>query len=62
MLELLKKRRSIRKYQAKQLSKQEIEHLIKAALMSPSSRNLKPWEFIIVSNPNMLRQLSLSKT
>lgn len=62
MLELLKKRRSIRKYQAKPLSRQEIEKLIKAALMSPSSRGLKPWEFVIVTNPDMLQQLSLSKT
>ena len=62
MLELLRKRRSIRKYQAKQLSKQEIEQIIKAALMAPSSRGLKPWEFVIVSNPDMLKQLSFSKT
>lgn len=62
MLELLKRRRSIRKYQKKQLAPQEIEQLIKAALMSPSSRNLKPWEFIIVSDPDMLQKLSQSKT
>lgn len=62
MLELLKKRRSIRKYQKKKIARDEIEQLIKAALMSPSSRNLKPWEFIIISNPGMLQQLSLSKT
>ena len=62
MLELLKKRRSIRKFQNKQIARMEIEQLIKAALMSPSSRNLKPWEFIIVSDPDLLQELSLSKT
>ena len=62
MLKLLRKRRSIRQYQKKQITQQEIEQLIKAALMSPSSRNLKPWEFIIVSDPDMLERLSLSKT
>jgi nitroreductase len=62
MLELLKKRRSIRKFQKKQIDYKEIEQLIKAALMSPSSRNLKPWEFIIVSDPEMLQKLSRSKT
>ncbi len=62
MLELLKRRRSIRKYQTQQISQPEIEQLIKAALMSPSSRNMKPWEFIIVSDPDMLQKLSLSKT
>jgi nitroreductase len=62
MLELLRKRRSIRKYQTKQIARQEVEQLIKAALMSPSSRGLKPWEFIIISSQDMLQKLSLSKT
>lgn len=62
MLEMLKKRRSIRKYQPKPIARQDIEQLVKAALMSPSSRNLKPWEFIVVSSPDMLQHLSLSKT
>lgn len=37
MLELLKKRRSIRKFQKQQIARMEIEQLIKAALLSPSS-------------------------
>jgi Nitroreductase len=61
MLDLLRKRRSIRKYQVQSLSRQEIEDLIKAALLSPSSRALRPWEFIIVTDPEMLLQLSRSK-
>lgn len=62
MLDLLRRRRSIRKYQAQPLSRQEIEDLITAALLSPSSRGLRPWEFVIVTDPAMLLQLSHSKT
>lgn len=62
MLELLKKRRSIRKYQKQPIARPEVEQLIKAALLSPSSRNLKPCEFVLVSDPEMLQKLSLSKT
>lgn len=62
MLDLLKKRRSVRKYDQKKVPQQEIETILKAALMSPSSHNSKPWEFIVVRDPDMLHRLSNSKT
>lgn len=61
MLEVLKVRRSIRKFKEKKIEKEKIEQLIKAVLLSPSSRNLRPWEFIIVDNKESLKKLSLSK-
>lgn len=61
MFELLKKRRSIRKYQKEKVPRPEIEKILRAALMSPSSHNSKPWEFIVVSNPDLLNLLSSSK-
>lgn len=61
MIELLQNRRSIRKYLKRQIPSECIEKIIKAALMSPSSHNSKPWEFITVSNPDMLDLLSRSK-
>ncbi len=62
MLETLKKNRSIRKYKNEPISEEQVEKLVKAALMSPSSRNIKPWEFIVVKTPDMLQKLSLCKT
>jgi len=61
MLELLRKRRSIRKYQNKEVEKDKIEQLIKAALLSPSSRNICPWEFIVVNEKEKLIKLSQTK-
>jgi len=61
MLELLKKRRSIRKYKENRLEKEKVDKLIKAALFSPSSKNRRPWEFIIVDDKDLLNKLSQSK-
>lgn len=46
MLDLLKQRRSIRKFQQKPIEEEKVEALKKALLLAPSSRNIKPLEFI----------------
>ena len=38
MLELLKTRRSIRKYQNREVEQEKIDAILKGALMAPSSR------------------------
>lgn len=62
MLELLKTRRSIRKYEQRTITASQIEEIVKAALLSPSSRGLKPWEFVLVTDSDMLKKLSDAKT
>lgn len=61
MLELLKKRRSIRKYTGKEIEKEKILKLVQSALLSPSSRGLKPWEFVVVEDKLLIEKLSFSK-
>jgi nitroreductase len=61
LLSLLKKRRSIRKYQPRPIEKEKIETLIESLLRSPSSRNLNPWQFIFVTEPGLLAKLGRSK-
>ncbi|MGA1845679.1 nitroreductase family protein [Deferribacter abyssi] len=61
MIELLRKRRSIRQFQDKPIEAEKIEILKEAILRSPSSRNLTPWEFIFVDDKNILKQLSTAK-
>jgi nitroreductase len=61
LLELLKKRRSIRKYTDKKVEKEKVLNLIQGALLSPSSRGLRPWEFIVVEDTDLLEKLSFSK-
>lgn len=61
MLNLLKKRRSIRKFLPHSLDMQQIGILKEALLRSPSSRNIQPWTFIFVENRDTLHQLSKCK-
>jgi len=60
-LSLVQKRRSIRKYQEKPVEAEKIDILIETALRSPSSRGFNPWEFVVVTEQNLLDQLSKAK-
>lgn len=61
MLELLKRRRTIRKFKEDKVTNQMQNDLIKAALLSPSSRKINPWEFVVVNDVEYLEKLSRSK-
>ena len=61
MIELLRKRRSIRKFTAEKIAPEAIETLIEAALRAPSSRGFNPWEIILVDDPELLLKLSEAK-
>lgn len=61
MLDILYHRRSTRKFTDKMVDEESIHQLLKAALLSPSSKNSQPWEFIVVNDPVLLSQLSVAK-
>jgi nitroreductase len=54
MIKLLRKRRSIRCYKSKPIDKKSVSGLIESALRSPSSRNNRPCEFVIVDDRGLL--------
>lgn len=59
--ELLSKRRSIRKFTDELLRDDEVELILKAGLMAPSSKNRRSWEYIAVEEKEMLGKLSKCK-
>ena len=61
MLDLLKSRRSIRKYRDKKIEPEKIEILKEAAVRSPSSRGRNPWRFIFVNRADKIKKLANSK-
>lgn len=61
MINLLRARRSIRKYQKQNIGKDKIDILKEALLRSPSSRGFNPWEFILIDNKSIIEELSKSK-
>jgi len=60
MLEVIRKRRSIRKYLAKDVEEEKITEILKAAMFSPSAMHQRPWEFILVKDSIVKEKLSHS--
>ncbi|MBP7070531.1 MAG: nitroreductase family protein [Methanothrix sp.] len=61
MLEILRDRRSIRRYQDREIDAEKIEQLKEAALRAPSSRGINPWRFVFITDKAMLEKLSSAK-
>ncbi len=61
MIELLRKRRSIRKFKSEKIEPFKIEILKEALLRSPTSRNRNPWEYIFIEDREMLDRLAIAK-
>ena len=51
---------SIRKYQDKPVEKEKIMQILKAGMQAPSACNQQPWEFYVVENREVLKQLGES--
>ena len=55
--EVLLKRRSVRKFTEEPVSKEHIDELMHAAMSGPSACNKKPWEFYVITNEGILKEL-----
>jgi len=58
VLNFFYKRRSIRKFQKKAVSKDIIDDLLKAGMAGPTAHNWQPWIFIVVDDPKIKSALS----
>ena len=54
-------RRSIRKFTEKQISPEDVQKILQSALLAPTSKNSKSWEFVVVEDKYSLQQLSVCK-
>ena len=59
--ELIKNRRSMRKFTDEELSQEQVVTLLKAALMAPTSKRSNGWQFIAVDDKETLEKLSHCK-
>lgn len=60
-IDILRNRRSIRKYTDQKIEPEKIELLKEAVLRSPASKNIDPWEFVFVDNSEILLKLKQCK-
>ncbi|HZK01241.1 MAG TPA: nitroreductase family protein [Anaerovoracaceae bacterium] len=61
MLNLLMKRRSIRKYKEKPIEKKTLDKILQGALTSPSSKSRRPWELVVIEDKGGLEKLGDSR-
>lgn len=59
--DLVQSRRSIRKFTDAPISADDVQTILRAGLMSPTSKSARAWQFIVVDDKDMLEKLSLSK-
>ncbi len=57
-LKFLKIRRSVRVFRIRKIPQKILEEIVDAARYAPTARNLQPWEFVIVLQPDKLHQLA----
>ena len=60
--QLCQNRRSIRKYTSQPVEKEKIDYILRCALMSPAGKRLNPWEFYVLTQESVLRQLAACRT
>lgn len=58
IFEIIRSRRSIRKYKKELPTEEMIKKCIEAALYAPSARNSQPWSFILVKDKETIQKLS----
>jgi nitroreductase len=61
MINILRERRSIRRYEERPVEDDKLEILKEALLRVPSSRGINPWTFVFINDPDLLGKLSRAK-
>ncbi|AGL01740.1 nitroreductase family protein [Desulfoscipio gibsoniae] len=58
LIEVIRKRRSIRKYKPDPVPDEYIRKIMEAARLAPSGTNLQPWRFVVVKSAEKRRELA----
>lgn len=61
LLEIMRHRRSVRKYTGEKIDDDKLEQILAAALLAPSGRAARPWEFVVVRDKETLKKLSTAR-
>lgn len=57
VLEAIQTRVSVREFTGEKLTDEQIEQLLRAAMAAPSALNKQPWQFVVVTNEELLRKI-----
>ena len=56
--QLLLERHSIRRYKDQPVSADDVRTILEAALLAPSSKSARPWQFVVVEDKATLTSLA----
>lgn len=58
-MDLIEMRRSVREFDVKkEVTREQLTELVKAAMLAPSACNSRPWEFIVITNRGILDKIT----
>jgi len=57
-LTCIRTRREIREYLDKPIPEEDIEQILEAGRLAPSSKNSQPWHFVVIRDKDTLRKIS----
>ncbi|MFZ5822758.1 MAG: nitroreductase family protein [Bacillota bacterium] len=60
VLDAIERRHSVRTYEERPIPHEILVKILDAAHQAPSSWNLQPWEFVVVTDPEVKRQLRVA--
>ena len=59
--DLVQQRRSHRKFTEEEIDPESVRLILRAALMSPTSKGQRAWRFVLVDNPDSLQKMADAK-
>ncbi|HEX9136494.1 MAG TPA: nitroreductase family protein, partial [Nitrospirota bacterium] len=57
VIEAIRKRRSVRAYEAKPVPRDVLNEVLNAANEAPSAMNSQPWRFVVIEDPSAKKKL-----
>jgi nitroreductase len=55
--ELIKKRKSVRKYKSDPIPDDVLNRILEAGRIAPSAKNIQPWRFIVIKDPELKKKI-----
>jgi nitroreductase len=59
-LEAIRKRRSIRRYTGEPIPREDLETIVDAGRLAASGNNRQPWDFVVVTDREMIERLKVA--
>jgi len=58
VLEVIRKRRSVRGFKSDPVKKEDLETVLEVAMYAPSAGNRQPWHFTVITDDKLINELS----